>query len=209
MRLRDTADRRLPAERQLAETLGVPRRALRDALAVLADHGGIARQVGRGTYVVGSGRDAGPSTDLVETSPVEVMAVRLAVEPELMPLAVAAARPADLDRVEACLSRGGIAESHEEFELWDASLHQALAAATHNRLAVALLTMVNAARDQPYWGSLKRRGFSPARRAIGHREHADVVQAVRNRDGRRAEELMRLHLTRVSARLFGPRVEPD
>lgn len=198
-----TPDHRLPPERELARRFGVPRRALRGALRVLADNGRITRHVGRGTFVTAAIEGRKPFPELVQTSPVEVMAVRLAVEPSLMPLAAGAARPADRDALDACLARGRSASSHEEFELWDASLHQALAAATHNPLAIAVLEVCNAARGQPYWGNLKRRGFDPARQAVGQREHEQVVQAVKDGDGPMAQARMRMHLTQVSQRLLG------
>src|SRR5258708_33521114 len=44
---------RLPTERQLARDLGVPRSAVRHAMAVLQAEGRVSREVGRGTFLRG------------------------------------------------------------------------------------------------------------------------------------------------------------
>ncbi len=194
---------RLPPERELAKRLGVTRNALRKALGVLEARGRVVRHVGRGTFV--ATRQLAPTgrTGLVESSPAEVMAVRIAIEPQLMPLAVAAARPADLERMDQCLARARAATGFHDFDVWDAAIHQAMADATHNGLATAILRVINGARDQVYWGTLKERTSTPARLAQSHREHEEIVDAIRERDAPRAQAAMRGHLHGVQVMLLG------
>ncbi len=45
------SEKRLPAERELAETFGVSRMTLRQAIQTLVDEGILERKVGSGTYV--------------------------------------------------------------------------------------------------------------------------------------------------------------
>src|SRR5262249_8011209 len=77
------ADGRIPPGRELASTLGIGRRSLRRALGVLESEGRISRHQGRGTFVREPGEPTGLPIDhiLEHTNPLEVMEVRLAIEP--------------------------------------------------------------------------------------------------------------------------------
>ena len=153
---------RLPTERALAERLGAPRAAVRTALGALEREGRITRHVGRGTFLAGA---PGPEVDdALQTSPVEIMGTRLLVEPEIAALAARHATQADLDHVRHCLRRGHAASTDEDFEAWDSAFHRAVAAAARNSLLLRLFDTMNAARDLPVWGSIKRRAASPDRR---------------------------------------------
>ena len=78
-------------------------------------------------------------------------------------------RPADFERMEACLEKAEKAATLDEFELWDAALHEALAEATHNRFVIRVLDMVTAVRQQAEWGKLKDRIVTPERRIAATR----------------------------------------
>ena len=126
----------LPTERELAERFAVPRHALRRMLARLEAEGAITRHVGRGTFLAGSNSTSEvelPSRSVMHTSPAELMEARLRIEPALAELIVTNATPADFARMETCLEKAEGAATLDEFERWDAALHHALAAATHNR----------------------------------------------------------------------------
>lgn len=158
---------RLPTERELAVRFAVPRHALRRMLAQLEAEGAITRHVGRGTFLASSSppaRGEQPSRSVMHTSPAELMEARLRIEPALAELIVTNATPADLARMETCLDQAESAESLDEFERWDAALHQALAAATHNRFVACVLDMVAEIRDQAEWCKLKDRIVTPERR---------------------------------------------
>src|SRR3954447_17059046 len=80
---------RLPPERVLAAQIGIGRRALRRALEVLEAEGRIWRHQGKGTFL--GPRPPQIHTNLEElserTHPLEVMDVRLEIEPALARLA--------------------------------------------------------------------------------------------------------------------------
>jgi GntR family transcriptional regulator, uxu operon transcriptional repressor len=138
--------------------------------------------------------------DSLQTSPAEIMAVRLLLEPQMLGLAVANATAADIDEMRHCLKEGAAARGFEEFEIWDARLHAAFANATHNRLLVQLFTTMNEARDHPLWGSVKRRSFTDERRS---EYHQDLVDAIDDRDSEAAASVMRRHLLRIRGALLG------
>lgn len=196
-----SAGARLPTERSLAESLGAPRTAVRAALGALEREGRITRHVGRGTFLAESG--AVELADPVQTSPAEIMATRLLVEPEIAALAARHATQADLDHVAHCLARGDAATTYEDFEAWDAAFHRAIAAAARNGLLLRLFDTMNAARDLPVWGSIKRRSATPARRRGYEDGHRRVVAALVERDPDAARDRMRDHLLEVRANLLG------
>jgi GntR family transcriptional regulator, uxu operon transcriptional repressor len=193
---------KLPTERDLVERLSAPRSAIRRALDALERDGLIVRHVGRGTFLteapIASHEGAPP-----DTSPAEIMQVRLVLEPPVAALAARVATQADLDRIRRCLDRGGETEGFEDFEAWDARLHRAIAEAAHNGLLMNMFDVMNTARQLPVWGSLKRRTSTPERRRCYHAEHTTIVDALRDRDPDGAQSAMRRHLHNVADNLLG------
>jgi DNA-binding FadR family transcriptional regulator len=193
---------KLPTERDLVERLSAPRSAIRRALEALERDGLIIRHVGRGTFLTeaaANGHDAAPP----DTSPAEIMQVRLVIEPPVAALAARAATQADIDHICECLKRGGASDDFEGFEGWDAKLHRAIARAAHNGLLISMFDVMNTARALPVWGSLKRRTSTPELRICYHDEHTAIVDALADRDPREAETAMRRHLEHVSDSLLG------
>jgi DNA-binding FadR family transcriptional regulator len=193
---------KLPTERELVDLLEAPRSAVRRALAALEREELIVRHVGRGTFVTDDATGSRLHAP-ADTSPAEIMQVRLLLEPQIAQLAARAARQGDLDHVAHCLRRGEAATDHEGFEAWDGELHRAIAKAAHNSLLLNLFDTMNAARDLPVWGSLKKRSFSPERRLCYHRDHTAIVDALRERDPDAAGEAMTVHLRHVTDNLMG------
>ncbi|MGI8334528.1 FadR/GntR family transcriptional regulator [Actinomadura scrupuli] len=192
---------KLPTERDLVERLAVPRSAIRRALAALEDEGVIIRHVGRGTFLAETPALGHGAPD--NTSPAEIMQVRLLLEPQVASTAARLATQADLDRITRCLEKGGASLDYQGFEHWDTALHHAIAQAAHNGLLMSVYDVMNAARALPVWGSLKRRTFTPERRACYHEDHTAIVEALHDRHSDTAREVMRDHLIRVSDNLLG------
>ena len=191
---------RLPPEREMVRSFDAARSAVRRMLAELEMQGRIVRTVGRGTVVAGE-RETGHMPP-AQTSPAELMEARLLFEPSISDLVVTHATPADFERMEECLTRGARAASVAEFEQWDAALHQAVAAATHNSFVIRVLDNINAVREQAEWGQLKRRSLTPERRALYQLEHNRLVDALKKRDGIEARQRMSEHLRQVRRNLL-------
>ncbi len=193
---------RLPTERELAELLVVPRTAVRRSLAKLEAGGKIARHVGRGTYVTETAAEE--LTPLASaTSPAEIMEVRLMLEPQVAALAARCATTAELAYVRQCRIVCEEAATHEAFEAGDAAYHRAIAAATHNEFLLRIFDVVNAVRNEPLWGNLKRRSFTLERRRVYEDDHRAIGEALEQRDAESARALMRGHIVRVRANLLG------
>ncbi|MFT8242973.1 FadR/GntR family transcriptional regulator [Roseomonas sp. BN140053] len=194
---------RLPTERALSENYGVARNTLRRALDALEAQGLIRRHVGRGTFRAEQDPAEPAPTEAGALSPAEVMECRLIFEPELLPMVVARANQADLQRLEECLRGAEAAGDLAAFEHWDAALHDAVALATHNQAAITLSRSLARVRLQTDWGQLKARGATPARRAALQAQHRALVAAIRDRDRVEARRLMREHILFVQGYMFG------
>lgn len=197
---------KLPTERELARRFALPRSAVRKALAQLEAEGSITRHVGRGTFLAHSAGAELPASlidSATHTSPAEVMEARLRIEPAIAELIVTNATAADFERMEVCLEKAERASTLDEFELWDAALHQALATATHNRFVIRVFEMVTAVRQQAEWGKLKDRIVTPERRIRYQQEHREIVRALRARDAERAKACILAHLLHARRNLFG------
>lgn len=199
------AGSRLPTERALVDQLGVPRTAVRNALSALEREGSITRHVGRGTFVADSlaATAGGAAGDVPQTSPAEIMQTRLLLEPEVAALAASQATQADIDHLHHCLARSEAAGTHVDFEAWDSALHRGIATAAHNTLLLRLFDTMNAARDLPVWGSIKRRSATPERRTGYEGSHRAIVDALTERHPELARERMREHLLDVRGNLLG------
>lgn len=196
---------RLPTERELARRFSLPRNAVRRTLSQLEAEGSITRHVGRGTFLARAPAAATPQAsaqNFAHTSPAELMEARLRIEPALAELIVTNATPADFERMQTCIDNAERAETLDEFERWDAALHQALGTATHNRFVIQVLDMVAAVRDQAEWGKLKDRIVTPERRLNYQQQHRDIVHALKNRDAELARRAIAAHLQHARRNLF-------
>lgn len=202
-----TAGSQLPTERSIADLYGLTRSTVRSALAMLEAEGVVSREVGRGTYLrceplaglVTLDSDAATAAAvLIDIGPFDVMAARQAVEPMSLHLAVAEATEADFEAIARCVDGCEHAPDYEAFETWDLAFHRSLIEATHNPLLLRMYNLIEAARQGDLWGSMKRRGDSTDRRRLSYLQHLAIFDALRNRDGRAAQEAMTAHLDFVA-----------
>lgn len=194
---------KLPTERKLAEELGVPRSAVRNGLARLEASGRIVRKMGSGTYVAEPATEDHARPGSSDASPLEIMQARLLIEPTLADLIVANANASDMERIATAMHTAEAATDFEEFEIWDARFHQALAMATQNRLMIKVYETVTTSRDQAEWGDLKRQSITEERRTIYNAEHRAICTALRARNAAAARKAISTHLITVRQNLLG------
>jgi len=202
-----SAGHRLPTERALSEQFGLSRSTVRRTLSQLKEEGLISQRVGSGTYA------NPPSTlaqteallrgEVLSTSPAELMAARLVLEPAIAALVVQHGTPADFAAMQHACEQAEAATSFEAFEVWDAKLHALMATATHNLFIEKVFALMTAARSQATWGALKRKSLTPERRAAYQAEHREIVEALHDRDADRAMAAVRRHLLHVRDNLLG------
>nr|WTB32078.1 FadR family transcriptional regulator [Streptomyces sp. NBC_00830] len=190
---------RLPAERDLAESLSVSRTSLREALHQLEAKHLVERRPGRGTVVLAPPAQAEVlRTMLADLADADrelanVAELRTVIEPKVAEFAALCATSADLLQMDDILHvtdenlRGA-----KSLEL-DIQFHLTLARASHNPLLTALTTMVSS------WTTPVRKESHSTREGrrvslAGHRAIRDAIEA---RDPAAAARAMSLHLTDI------------
>ena len=192
---------RLPPERSLAESFSASRGTVREALRSLSARGLVSRRVGSGTFVIYE-PDA-VDTDVSEiTSPLELVEVRAAIEPQMARLAVRNATARDMAVLERAVADMEGEEDPERFSLADEMFHLRLAEATHNPLIVEIYHRINHVRTHQQWDSIKNKILTPHQIAAYNREHRALLAALSRRDAERAVEVVTAHMERARADLL-------
>ena len=186
---------RLPAERELAESFGVSRSSLRQALKVLEIMGVISQRVGDGTYL-NKGDDAilrEPMEFLILLDGIsahELMEARLLVEPELAARAALRASEEDIAEIHKELRAMETAkEDHARFVAHDLLFHQAVFQAAGNRVTSLMFSVVHKSLDKLI--NMTSQVVEPEHTLTLHRR---IYQAIRKRDQDESRRRMTEHL---------------
>lgn len=189
---------RLPAERQLAEALGVSRVAVREGLKVLESAGRVEIRRGAGAFVVYTGTDpiaasllAGATIDREWLA--HLIEVRAGIEEKIVALAAGRASGADVERLRDVLQRNE-EELPQSAEAGSLSL---LFEAELGRIARNPLLMALQRAVHELWVDVwSRLGLTPDRKDVLHDEHAKILDAVRRHDAVGAVTAMARHVDR-------------
>jgi DNA-binding FadR family transcriptional regulator len=194
---------RLPNERALAEEYGVARNTIRAAVGRIVRDGVLTREVGRGTFLSDMQDHSFHRViqGLLGASPLDVMAVRMIVEPRAASLAAARGSASELEVIAAAHAGASQAEKCEDFERWDAEFHQRIFAATRNELLHGFHDLLRLIRSQELWVEIKQRSFSPERRSRYCGEHGAILGALLKRNADEASRAMLIHLQSVERNL--------
>ncbi|NIH81819.1 FadR/GntR family transcriptional regulator [Amycolatopsis viridis] len=161
---------RIPTEPALAESLGVGRNTVREAVRALAHSGLLEVRQGDGTYVRATSEVSGAIRRLCGSELREVLGVRRALEVEAARLAATVRTDDELAIIRALLDQRDEAYRAEDIETYvraDTEFHLAVVRAGHNELLTELyrgileaVTASVAATTRPHL---------PETEAIGHR----------------------------------------
>jgi GntR family transcriptional regulator, transcriptional repressor for pyruvate dehydrogenase complex len=194
----------VPTEAELAESHGVGRSSVREALRVLESRGVIVR-VGHGRFRVAE--QANPLAeamsvmyDLHRIELVDVFDLRALIEEQAAALAATHRTAEDLTKIgEAIGAMQWGSATPDELHRADVRFHIAIGEATGNRATVALIEALRAILYSALHGPLFTRtdsvDFSSA--TIG--EHIQIVEAIKAAEPDAARTAMRKHLDRVTA----------
>jgi GntR family transcriptional repressor for pyruvate dehydrogenase complex len=188
---------RLPTEGELAMRFGVGRQSVREAVKVLESRGIIETRPRKGSRLkkVSTRHLADHLRFMLELDAVtvkEMAAARLAIEKALLPLAIEHADAEDFRRMERAVVRmRELTARGETFADADLEFHQAIAAATRNRVLKGLGGMLH-----EFFAQL-RSHIAPNEKAQRQsiEEHERIYDALRNRDLAAALHLMDEHLS--------------
>jgi GntR family transcriptional repressor for pyruvate dehydrogenase complex len=190
---------RLPAERELAATMGVSRSSLREALRALTVLGVCEMRHGTGTYVSSLEPDllVRPLSFVLSLSDGgfdQLFEARKVVEPAIAALAAGRIDDATVDRLDALVRRADtVIENPEAFLVADVELHDIIREAAGNAILGRFMESIHAL------GLASRRSTGAAQkvRAQSVKDHREIVAALRGRDAAGAADAMHRHLDNV------------
>ena len=194
---------KLPNEKQLVEVFDVGRTTLREALRLLETRGVITIRPGPGGGPVV--RRPRPD-DLREgltlilqftgASLIDVFEARATLEPMIARLAADRLTDAQLDDLQASVvEMRDSSDDHEVFLAENARFHSIIAEATGSSVLWVFNETLNSIAD----GAVVGVEYTPRRRLAVAAAHEKIVQALRARDARAAEEAMRDHVGEAGA----------
>jgi GntR family transcriptional regulator, transcriptional repressor for pyruvate dehydrogenase complex len=194
----------LPTEQALAQTFGVSRNVVREAIARLRSEGRVWSQQGRGAFVSDAPPPAVLTIDHEGLHDAEnfrsLFELRGILEVEAAGLAAARRSPADLDAMRA--AHDAMAEAPYGSTAWldaDIAVHRAIAGATGNGYMVQFLGFVaERVRDSILASGNKRSSDDVAQITLG--EHRRILDAVAAGDAPAAQAAMRRHLEEATLR---------
>ncbi|MEU8134192.1 FadR/GntR family transcriptional regulator [Streptodolium elevatio] len=196
---------RLPGERQLAESLGVSRASVREALRVLEAMGVLVSTTGRGpdAGAVLVGRPADALADILRLhvglahfSLHDIVETRRIVETWAARSAAEQAGPEHLARLRDAVSRmAGPGLTPDRFNQADADFHLALAEASGNTVVATLMHGLRDAVGRHAVEAVERLGW-PESAAILRADHLRILAAVEGGRPDDAAAAVRDHLAR-------------
>lgn len=195
---------KLPSEREIAQTLGMSRPPVREALSALQIAGIVEIRPGDGTYV----KSATPANEMVSNtmsvleeseSPFEVMQARRVLEEGIIKVAATQATGEDVVRLEQALERMKDAVEHSDLSRYFQSnreFHLAVAAATHNSVLQKLLESLLLSEEKKLWQeSIQRYLSDPDHIKKYTARHERILQAIKKRDVDKAAQEMKEHFS--------------
>ena len=194
---------RLPPERDLAKHYGASRSTIREALRRLEDLKLVTRRIGSGTYVSYHHTPDG-HVMAYRTSPVELIEVRLGIEPQMARLAALHATIEDLGQLEAAMEElTKVGADGDAFSNADEQFHLRLAECTRNPLMIWLYKHINDIRGHAAWHRMKEKILTPERIRIYNEHHRQIFDAISNRDAESAASIVREHIQKARQDLLG------
>lgn len=206
-RLIDTGDfpagTRLPAERELAEKLGVSRPSVREALIALEMEGLVEVRGGAGVFVherrLPPRRE--PNGAMPAPGPFDVIRARWIIESEAAYHAASHATPEQLQRLKASLTEMQQAPTHSpESIAADQRFHLCIAEASGNGALLMVVQLLWEQRTGPLYMRLESHfsGRSVWSQAVD--EHGAILDAIASRDPPAARRAMRRHMKNAEIR---------
>ncbi|MCF1480804.1 MULTISPECIES: FadR/GntR family transcriptional regulator [Rhizobium/Agrobacterium group] len=189
------AGARLPPERELAQTLGVSRPSLREALIALEIDGTIEIRMGSGIYVLSASKSVVSGRSLGE-SPTELMQARAVIESAVIVKAAAAMTDAVFAALVGIVEsmRQEIAEGRKPIDQ-DRQFHLTIAEQSGNSVLAEIVANLFDERHSPISDHIRGRFETPETWSLALIEHEAILTALEARDPLAAQAAIYAHLT--------------
>ncbi|WP_288426658.1 FadR/GntR family transcriptional regulator [uncultured Agrobacterium sp.] len=186
---------RLPAERELAQKLGVSRPSLREALIALEIDGSVEIRMGSGVYVLPEQASQPTRTKSLGESPSELMQARSTLEGATILLAASRIDAAALSALRANLDemRGDIEAGRKPLDQ-DRKFHTIIAEQSGNSVLARLVADLFDERHSPISAQLRVKFEDKDTWAFALQEHEAILAALEAKDPLLAQAAMHIHL---------------
>ena len=196
---------RLPAERDMAQSLGVSRPTVREALVALELQGLVEVRTGAGIYVKADKaepvailpdyKDPGPS-------PFEIIDARIVVEGEVAAIAATNIGPAELEGLEEAIEMMAAAikagsQQVDSKEDGDFLFHSRIAAVTRNTVLQSVVEQLWVGMRRPIFKAISQRVRLSRNALLALQEHRIIYDAIAAGDPDQAKNAMKQHLNQV------------
>ncbi len=188
---------KLPSENELAETFGVSRMTVRQAMQKLKALGLIETRTGSGSYV----REVNPEDSLQELIPLmyiggpsqeHVFQFREMIDSESVRIATPLAADKDLDKLEELLQKMKKASEQDDgkaFSSYDLKFHMSIVKMTGNPMMIKAYQILLSVLTESMNNVIEKMKYAPA---LDY--HRRIIDAMREKDAEKAERLMREHI---------------
>jgi DNA-binding FadR family transcriptional regulator len=195
---------RLPTERELAETFGVSRNVVREAIARLRFEGAVEPRQGSGVFVLGNHANSALRLDAEMLRDRSLFAnlfeLRSILEVEAAGLAAARRSRKHLTAIGAALERLYNSQGTPKAVEADLEFHRAIARASDNAYVAIFVNFISE-HVRASIAKANERVDAAARERINKEEHGAIYEAIKSKHVERARESMRRHIGRAMGRL--------
>ena len=187
---------RLPAERKLAQSFGVSRNSVREAIKQLEEGGILESRIGAGTYVAAKDKETlvralAGELERGKTRIREIFEIRTMLEPQIAGLAAAKITGPRLQKLRKIVEKQErVVGDSKKFTTLDTRFHTLLVQAAGNdvleQVMVTLRSILKESRSAPL--------MTTARQKISIKGHNAIITALENRDEQGAVNAMLDHI---------------
>lgn len=192
---------KLPPENEFAESLGVSRGVLREALTILQFQGFISRKPKDGTYIreIAIKQIAAESMieSLKKSTYIDLLELREALELKSIELAISRAKDEEILEVKSYLEEVNVSEPN--YNITDYNFHLKIAEMSKN---ILLINFIDNYYELIHEMGEKSNANLQRRKEILE-EHKEVIDAILNRDLKKAKKALSHHLGKVKENVVG------
>lgn len=198
---------KLPPERELAESMGVSRPSLREALNKLVAQGYLEQVQGGGTYIksITAGSIDNAIEEFVKRDDAifDLMEVRKILETWAAYTAAERATDEEINNMYEFLEEMSVAKERGYIgHISDANFHFAISHATHNVLLVHVMNNIYQWIERVSYEIRSRMYREPDSHELLLKHHADIYEAIKSRNPDLAYSKMLVHMEYIQEELY-------
>ncbi|MFT9493792.1 FadR/GntR family transcriptional regulator [Anaerosolibacter sp.] len=193
---------KLPAERELAETLGVSRTSIREALRVLEIIGTIESRQGEGNFITASMEKSlfeplSVMFKIHQGTSLDILELRIIIENEAARIAAERIEQEDMDVLNELIQALAEAKDENESTIIDKEIHYKIAEITGNYLILSVLNAISTLMESFIKEARVRIINWRKERNLLLQQHQEICASIIAKDPDRAYRAMQAHFQSV------------